>query len=108
MVSEPNLVPPLTVSPVVVALPAKRLPPNKVSETVRYVVEALPKEPPGTLKEPLTVRLFKVVSPVTLRVPPIVALPVKEVFPETESELRLAPDLTVKLPLISALFAKLK
>ena len=66
------------------------------------------KEPPEILVEPLTVKLFKVVSPETLSVPPIVVLPDKDVAPETERVLKVPPDLTVKLPLISALFAKLK
>ena len=80
-----------------------------VSETVKLVDEALPKlELPTRLNVPFTIRLFKVVSPETFSVPPIVVLPDKDVAPETERVLKVPPDLTVKLPLISALFAKLK
>lgn len=81
-----------------------------VPETVKLVVEALFKLNWlfKALTVPVKVKLLKVVSPVTARVPPMVALPVRPVFPETESELRLAPDLTVKLPLISALFERFR
>ena len=79
-------------------------------ETVRLVVEALFKLNWlfKALMVPEIVKLLKEVSPVTVRVPPIVALPVKPVLPETESELRVAPDLTVNVPLITASLAKFK
>ena len=84
-------------------------------EIVKLVVEALLKlnwlfealTVPVSVKLP-KVKLLKVVSPVTERVPPIVALPVREVAPETEIALKVPPDLTVKLPLIVASLAKLK
>ena len=79
-------------------------------ETVKLVDEALFKLNwlLRALIVPERVKLLKEVSPVTVRVPPIVALPIRPVFPETESELRLAPDLTVNDPLITASLAKLK
>lgn len=55
---------------------------------------------------PDKVKLLKVVSPVTARVPPIVALPRIAALVVTESELRVAPDLTVNDPLITALFER--
>ena len=64
--------------------------------------------PAEALRVPVKIKLLKVVSPVTARVPPTVALPIKPVFPETESELRVAPDLTVRWPLIVASLAKFK
>ena len=70
---------------------------------VPFVVEAL-----LNVEFPETVRLLREVSPVTASVPPMVALPRMAALVVTERELRVAPDLTVNDPLISALLAKCK
>ena len=86
---------------------------------VALVVEELPKmELLGTFNVPLTVKPLTVVVLVTERVPPTTISPVevrdardrvfKLVAPETESELRVAPDLTVNVPLMTALFERFK
>ena len=60
------------------------------------------------LRVPVRVKLLREVSPVTASVPQMVALPRMAASVVTERELRVAPDLTVNDPLISALFAKCK
>ena len=75
---------------------------------VPLVVEALPRMVlPEIFREPLTVKPLTVVVPETARVPPTDKV-FRVVLPDTERELKLPPDLTVKLPLISALFERFK
>ena len=83
---------------------------------VALVVDELPRVvSPEMFREPLAIKPFSVVVPVTEREPPTTASPVevrdarvralKFVLPETERELKLPPDLTVREPLTVALLA---